>query len=125
MKKLVLIAIVALVAAIPFKKANAQFTIPAYNVQVTANTTFEDNGFSAQNQDREERILTVDVEDQHRGSDNAWVSIVLYKLNGNLSVGPFMVKEGKTFQMPLDADNWGVKILSASEDASVSVWEDE
>jgi len=123
MKKLVLIAIVALVAAVPFKKANAQFTIPAYNVQVTANTTFEDSGFSAQNQDREERILTVDVEDQHRSSDNAWVSIVLYKLNGNLSVGPFKVKEGKTFQMTLDDDDWGVQVMSASDDASMSVWE--
>ncbi len=125
MKKLILIAIVALIAAVPFQKANAQFTIPAYNVQVTANTTFEDNGFNAQNQDREERYLSVDVEDQHRGSDEAWVTIVLYKLNGNLSIGPFKVKEGKTFQMALNADNWGVKVLSASEDASMSVWEDE
>ena len=124
MKKLIIIAIIALVAAIPFKKANAQYTIPAYDVQVAVNTTFEDSGFSQQQQDRDEIVLTVDVEDEHRGTGSAWAYIVVYQLNGDLSFGPFKVKEGEPFQMTLDNELWGVKVTNASEDCSMSVWEE-
>ncbi|NOX86898.1 MAG: hypothetical protein GXO86_13195 [Chlorobi bacterium] len=124
MKKLIIISIIALLAAIPFSKANAQYTIPAYDVQVTVNTTFEDSGFSQQNQDREERAMTVDVEDEHRGTGSAWAYIVIYQLNGDLSYGPFKVKEGTPFQITLDNELWGVKVTGASEDCSMSVWEE-
>ena len=124
MKKLIVIAIVAIFAAIPFNKVQAQYTIPAYDVQVTANTTFEDSGFSQQDQNREERKLTVEVEDEHRGSGNAWAYIVIYQLNGDLAYGPFKVKEDAPFEMTLDDELWGVKVTSASEDCSMSVWEE-
>ena len=124
MKKLIIISIIALVAAIPFKKANAQYTIPAYDVQVTVNTTFEDSGFAVQNQDRDEVKLTVEVEDEHRGTGNAWAYIVIYQLNGDLSYGPLKVKEGEQFQMTLDDELWGVIVTNASEDCSMSVWEE-
>jgi hypothetical protein len=125
MKKIIIISIIALVAFLPFKKANAQYTIPSYDVQVTANTTFEDSGFTSQDEDREERWLTVEVEDEHRGGDEyAWSVITIYPLGGGFSMGPFLVLQDMPFQMNLNDEDWGVKVIIASEDCKMSVWED-
>jgi len=125
MKTLIVIAIVAFAVAIPFKKANAQYAIPSYDVAVVQNTTFEDSGFSQKGETREERVLTVEVEDEHRGGGKAWATFVIYSLDNNLQMGPFKAKEDKPFEISLSNGNWGILVTNASEDCQMSAYNNE
>ena len=126
MKNLVVTVIVAIVVMASFSQANAQYAIPAFDVPVLSNTTFEDDSFSWSNEEgtREERKLKVRV-NTSTSMQAKWILISVYKIGSPFHMGPFKVREGRDFTFGIDNDQWGITVLQASSNTSVSVWDEE
>jgi hypothetical protein len=126
MKNLVVTVIIAIAVMASFSKAKAQYAIPSYDVPVFVNTTFQNgSGIVADNQNgtREERKLRVRV-NTSKGTEGTWVYISVYKIGTGFQMGPFLVEENQEFTMNIDEDQWGISILSVSDNCYLSVWEE-
>ena len=126
MKNLVVTLIVAVVVLASYSQAQAQYAIPSFDVPVVANTTFQDNDWSNDNDGiREERKLKVRVNTgTSRSDDGAWVVISVYKVGTRLQTKLITVVEGVDYTMNIDEDHWGVKVYQASTNCLLSVWDE-
>lgn len=134
MKNLIIAVLVAFVAMAPFKDTNAQFkskiqnySIPAFNVPVSNNTTFEQpqNIFKkAPEGDRERIRANVEVQPPYpMNAPNAIIATVeFYSLDGQTVVGPFDVYEDEILEVDLDDAEWGVTVLEVIDGSEMSVW---
>lgn len=126
MKNLVVTVIIAVAVMTSFSKAKAQYAIPSFDVPVYVNTTFHDgSGIVADNQNgtREERKLRVRV-NTSKSPESTWVYISVYKIGSGLAMGPFLVEDGQEFSMNIDDDQWGISVLSVSDNCYLSVWKE-
>lgn len=135
MKNLIISILLAFVATAFISQVNAQtfkssvqnYSIPAYDVPVTPNTTFQEPVHvfkKAPNADRERRTAHVDVETQNPPtSPNAIIAIVnLYSLDGQDVYGPYNVYQNEVLDVEVDDREWGVTIIQVMEDSDMSVW---
>ena len=135
MKNLIISILVAFVAMASTTQANAQtyhaknqsYSIPAYNVPVNQNTTFQELPSIFKEDphgDRARKTVHCDVETQNPpSSQNAVIAVVqLYSLDGQQIVGPFNVYEDETLDVDVDDLEWGVTILEVMDNSTMSVW---
>lgn len=136
MKNLIISILVAFVAMASTTQSNAQtlnakyqnYSIPAYDVPVTQNTTFQQtNPFFEKNGNRARKTVHCDVETQNPPlSPNAVIAIVqLYSLDGQDVTEPLNVYENETLEVEVDERNWGVTILQVIDNSTMSVWINE
>jgi len=140
MKKLILSLLVIASVTVLTNKAYAQYAIPSFDVPVIADpTTFVEVTSSSYNAttnftksnpllqkptSREERKLNVTIRDNDVQT-TAWVGIEIYSLDESITYGPYTVYEGALFEKLLSNEyEWGVRVLTASEDCEMSVWFD-
>jgi len=126
MKNLVVTVIIAVAVMASFSVAKAQYAIPSYNVPVFVNSTFQDgNSWTLHNDNstREERKLKVRV-NTDKSSENPWVYISVYKIGTHLQSIPFLVEAGSEFSISIGNGQWGVTVISASDNCYLSVWEE-
>lgn len=126
MKNLLVTVIIAVAVMASFSKAKAQYAIPSFDVPVFVNTTFQDDAGVINNDgnsSREERKLRVRV-NTSKSSDGSWVYISVYKLGSGLQMGPFKVEDDEEFSMNIDEGNWGISVLSVSDNCYLSVWDE-
>jgi hypothetical protein len=137
MKNLIISILVAFVAMASTTQANAQtfkakyqnYSIPAYDVPVTQNTTFQEpiSIFKEkQNGDRERIKAHCDVETQTPpNSPNAVIAVVqFFSLDGQDVYGPYNVYEGETLDVEVDEREWGLNVIQVMENSEMSVWID-
>lgn len=135
MKNLIISILVAFVAMASITQVNAQtfkakyqdYSIPAYNVPVTQNTTFQQSiqiFKERPNGDRARKTAQVDVETQNPpSSPNSAIAVVqLYSLDGQDVYGPYNVYENETLEVEIDDRAWGVQVLEVMDDSEMSVW---
>ncbi len=129
-----------LVAFITFVISNetiAQFTIPSYNVEIVAEpTTFEESGnqvsvfsqinhrkpllIQTQNSDEERKIhVKVSSSDPEQ---SAYATVLIYSLDEEYVLGPFYVTDESILEQSIDNRDWGVEVVSASENCKISTW---
>lgn len=120
------------------QKANAQYTIPSFNITiVTLPTTFEEipqknsvcpatyknltNKVSVRNS-KGRKEIQVGIRPQGGGS-NAWSKIEIYSIDGTILQGPYYVTDTQVFRLSLDDQvQWGVRVLDATDYAIFDVW---
>jgi len=135
MKNLIISILVAFVAMASINQANAQtfkakyhnYAIPAYDVPVTQNTTFQEpvSIFKEKpGSDRERRTAHCDVETQTPpNSPNAVIAIVqFFSLDGQDVYGPYNVYENETLNVEIDDREWGMNVIQVMENSEMSVW---
>lgn len=135
MKNLIISVLVAFVAMAPITQTSAQtfkssvqnYSIPAYDVPVNQNTSFQEPiqiFKKAPNGDRERRTAHVDVETQNPPlSPSAIIAIVqLYSLDGQDVYGPYNVYENEILDVEVDEREWGVTVLQVMDESEMSVW---
>jgi hypothetical protein len=126
MKNLVVTVIIAVALMATASQVKAQYAIPSFDVPVFVNTTFQDASIVGVNNDngtREERKIKVRV-NTSKSSDGTWVYISVYKVGTNLATPPIKVEAGNEFSMDIDEDQWGVSVVSVSNNCLLSVWDE-
>jgi len=126
MKNLVVTVIIAVALMATASQVKAQYAIPSFDVPVFVNTTFQDAsiiGINNNDGTREERKLKVRV-NTNKSSDGTWVYISVYKVGSNLSTPPIKVEDGNEFSMDIDESQWGIRIVSVSNNCVLSVWDE-
>ncbi|HEY9114436.1 MAG TPA: hypothetical protein VIN10_07020 [Bacteroidales bacterium] len=118
-----LVLVIGLIIVSP-SKAQAQYPIPSYQVELMqVNATFEENEnteiLSPIN--REESQLTIEVGDPNP-LQVSWVIVNVYSLDGQDVLGPYTVMEGSLLSVAIDDRAWGVKVVNCLEGAILSVW---
>jgi len=125
MKKYV--SIIILVSGLLFvslSKAQAQYPIPSYQVELAQeNTTFEEDEnvelFGPLSM--EESQLIIEVGDLNP-SQASWATVIVCSLDGLDVLGPYTVMEGTPLAVNIDNREWGVKVMNYLEGAVLSVW---
>lgn len=125
MKNLVVTIIVAIFVMASFSQVQAQYAIPSFDVAVVANTTFEDNSWTVndQNGTREERKLKVRV-NTSTSMQATWALVSVYKVGAPFQTQVILVEDGEDFEMNIYDGLWGVIIHDASQYCMLSVWDE-
>lgn len=136
MKNLLIILLAITTSIICTSEVIAQYSIPAYDVEIVADpTTFEEStsqsGFTQTNHRKPlsiqlpgsdgERQMKVGVVSKN-GGGGATAVVYIYSLDEQDILGPFTVVEGTVLSQSIDEREWGVEVVSSSEGAEVSVW---
>jgi hypothetical protein len=126
MKKILLVAVLMLMVSVVF--AQSTNPIPSYNVYVTGQSLFVDNGASlstTNNQILSAEKRDMNVENSGGGSnkpgDGSIIVVVIYRLDRSIVLGPYFVPSGQNINVPIDNSPWGVAVVANSGDF-VSVW---
>jgi len=103
------------------------YSIPAFNVPVTQNTSFRElkHGFKIDPAgSRARRTAHCDVETQTPpNASNAILAVVqFYSLDGQDVYGPYNIYESETLEVDLDDRDWGLQVIQVMEDSNMSVW---
>jgi hypothetical protein len=98
---------------------------------VSEPTTFEEGATQSSNHRRpsfiqlpasdEERQMKVSVV-RKNGEELATAIVSVYSLDKESVLGPFTVNEGTVLSQTIDERDWGVEVLSISEESEMSVW---
>lgn len=136
MKNLFAILVLIIVSIALSSTVSAQYSIPAYDVEIIIEpTTFEEgsdgsiirninatntNFIQAPGTDGE-RKMNVRV-NATPPSESATARVLIYSLDGEDSFGPFTVSDESVLEQSIDERDWGVKIVTASTGCEVSVW---
>lgn len=121
-KHIILLAIVLVAAIVPGMQIQAQYTIPAYDVElINDNTTFEESEGLIQSQSLEERQIIIEVEDD-KPNQTSWAQVRVYSLDGEDVLGPYTVTEGTQLRVPIDQREWGVIVIDFISGAIISTW---
>ena len=128
MKKILLVAVLMLMVSVVF--AQGAYPIPAYNVYVTGQFLFTDNGAilsTTNNQPLSAEKRDMNVENSGGGtnkpSDGSGIVVVIYRLDRSIVLGPYFVPSGQNINVPIDSSPWGVTVSAKTGDF-VSVWTD-
>jgi len=138
MKKSIMTMLVVIVAITLTSKLSAQYSIPSFNVPVIGDpTTFEEvletsasfgstnllyfNPFGQKPINREEKKLKATTSDPNTNTTSC-IMFEVYSLDGTDIYGPFTVYEGEIFEICIDEREWGIRVLTASEESEMSVW---
>lgn len=135
--KNLLIILLAISASIIFSsEAVAQYSIPSYSVEIVSDpTTFEEEAtdhsqllstkpiFIQAPNGKEERKMNVRIR-PISPAQSANATIEIYSLDGVDVLGPFYITDAAVFEQVIDEREWGVRVLSASENNEMSVWID-
>jgi len=137
MKKVLVTSFILLFAVLFSSQISAQNPIPSYNVPVIADPTifeeipdlkslsFEKSDFLTlackQPSNSEEKLILIKVEKKD-SRELQWATVNIYSLDGLTTYGPFTVIEGTIFEISVDDRRWGVRVINASSNASLSVW---
>ena len=131
MKKEFLLAVLLLLL-FGLQKAYCQYPIPSYNVTVISKATFQESqvstGGSSLNNNgpvsapMAKREMDVKVNCSGTSSDGSCQATVLvYSLDGQTVLGPYIVYGGDILSVPIDDRDWGV-LVTTEDDITVDVW---
>lgn len=72
---------------------------------------------------KEERKMNVQVSSSNPGQ-SATATIQIYSLDQENILGPFYVTDIAILEQGIDEREWGVQVLSSSENCKISIWID-
>jgi len=127
MKKLLLISV--LVCFVGLSQLFAINPIPSYNVKVIGKASFQELGkpFISVNNiiTKEKRQLNVETTISSGGGksglSNSIVAISVYRLDGQITMGPYFLICGQSLTVGIDDQPWGVNLI-AQDLSIISVW---
>lgn len=123
-KVMFLVISVLLVTAVSAKAGNP---IPSYNFQLTKNANFQETNFGTGNSDLSKDRRDMNVSNDGPGSykpggnGSGWITVMIYRLDYSVMMGPYFVRQGQTLTVPIDGHPWGV-YAHASHKSTISVW---
>jgi hypothetical protein len=128
MKKILLLTVSILMVTVVFGRTTNP--IPSYNVFVTGQALFVDNGSGAgtvgdQKLSAEKRDMNVEngAGGTNSPSDLSSIIVIIYRLDRSIVLGPYLVPAGQNLSVPIDDSPWAVSVVAGSGDY-VSVWTD-
>ncbi len=126
MKKILLLTIsILMVTAVFAKKGRAENPIPSYNVPVFSKSYFQEDNAKPSNYSPSDEKRDMNVSNDGSAGGNrpgsSAIEVYVYRLDGAIVLGPFVIPAGETRAIQIDGYHWGVGVRADSP-TFISVW---
>jgi len=123
-RKILVLTFSLLMVTAVFAKAKAGNPIPSYNVMVPNSAYFQEQAVCSTPgwYSPEKRDMNISNDTPgNRPIGTGEMIVYVFRLDGAVTLGPFMVYSGETLSVKIDGNAWGVS-TQTNQPSLVSVW---